>query len=144
MEYSTLLPLGFAVLTTIVYGLLQPPLEITHPVLSQKWGPGFTRGPGFTKQPELTGSSTVSTLLGDTVHGLMSTAGPRLSSSGNDPLTMWVYCLNSQSMQQWQPDYPPAKAAVVMNTVLKTQVSPDTTAAQLTISEALLTIKYAA
>ena len=142
---STLLLLGFAALTTMVYGLLQPPLEVTHPVLSPKWGPGFTRssgftrGSGYTKQLELTGSSTVSTLLSDTVHELMSTAGPRLASSGNDPVTMWVYCLNSQSMQQWQPDYPPANAAVVMNTVLKTQVSPNTSAAQLTISEAAAT-----
>ncbi|DBA84265.1 TPA: hypothetical protein ACH3X2_006323 [Trebouxia sp. C0005] len=124
---AALFILGIASMSVILTGSATPPLHLTHPLLSSKWGPGVhssaTASPDFAHQGShqplsALGRVQSSPPLRDKVTPLPKEqlATPQLpvaqnSVSGNNILLIWMLSNQEQSLQPWQPGGMSASAA---------------------------------
>lgn len=128
LKSAAVISLGVASVALVLHHSVSPPLEVTFPILSHKWGPvpqsSANERPGWVEQARLqlwpsSVAVSESTLLqqGSAVAEVHPTAWVtgtgKLPTSGNDILLMWVGCITEQSVQRWQPDLLSTAAATV-------------------------------
>ena len=126
LKSAAVITLGVASVALVLHHSVSPPLEVTFPILSHKWGPvpqsSANARPGWVEQARLqlwrtSVAISESTLLQQVsavaeVHSTAQVKGTgQLPTSGNDILLMWVGCITEQSVQLWQPELMSTAAA---------------------------------